>query len=220
MPRTLKRPIGAPTGIDSIVAYTDERIPITASERLCEVLRTGDFVHAACEAAHIDQSTYYGWLAKGADAARKFAAGERLNANERRYAEFVTTARDAETEGRRRILGAISTHATTGAVVVTKTKKLDARGKVIERTIREEHRPADPSSAQWMAERRWPKDWNRRQQLEVSGPEGGPIKIESPLADLMSRLDAMDRREQAAIDTTSHELGAPADEEEAPDGVG
>src|SRR6185369_9192166 len=165
MPRTMKRPVGAPSTIDDIVAHTPEGIPVTASERLCEVLRTGDFVHAACEAAHIDQSTYYGWLAKGADAARKRAAGDRLTANDRRYMEFVTMAREAEIEGRRRILGAIQAHATTGAVVVTLTKKLDGRGKVIERTIREEHRPSDPASAQWIAERRWPKDSNRRQQL-------------------------------------------------------
>jgi hypothetical protein len=214
MPRTMKRPVGAPSKIDEIVVYTPDGIPVTAQDRLCEVLRTGDFVHAACEAAHIDQSTYYGWLAKGADAARKIAAGERVTANERRYAEFVTLARDAETEGRQRIVGAIASHATTGAVVVTKTKKLDARGKVIERTIREEHRPSDPSSAQWMAERRWPKDWNRRQQLEVSGPEGGPIKIESPLADLMSKLDAMDRREQA-IDVAAREVDEDGGETDA-----
>lgn len=212
MPRTLKRPVGAPSGVDDIVAYTDERIPITASERICEILRTGDFVHAACAAAGVNESTYYGWLAKGAAAVTKHATGERLNANEKRYAVFTAQVRDAEQEGRQRVLGAISSSATVGSVQRTTTKKTDRRGKIIERTVREETRPPDVGAAQWIAERRWPKDWNRRQQLEVSGPEGGPIKVESPLASLMARLDAMDRREQAAIDTTAHELDPPDDD--------
>jgi|JI9StandDraft_2_1071091.scaffolds.fasta_scaffold74133_2 hypothetical protein len=31
----------------------------------------------------------------------------------------------------------------------------------------------------WFLERRWGKDWGRKERLEHSGPRGGPIKIEA-----------------------------------------
>lgn len=209
MPRTLKRPVGAPTTIDDIVHYTEDGIPVTAAERIIQVLETGEFLHAACVAAATDGSTLNQWIDKGSDAARKRGRGERLTANERRYLAFALEVGAAQARGRERIIGSISAAAAGAVKKITQTKK-DKDGNVVETIERTEELPGDVNAAQWIAERRWNRDWGRRQQLEVTGAEGGPVQVQSPLVDLVAALDAMDRRGRA-IEGMAREL-EPSDE--------
>lgn len=217
----MKRPVGAPTSIDQIVAETTEGVPITAAERIISTLETGEYVHAAAQAASITVSVYYEWVAAGAAAHRKHAAGERLTANEKRYAQFASDVAAAQAEGRARILGAIHGAAVGGAVRKTITTKTIGQGTdndpIVETTVKEETLAPDVQAATWMAERKWPKDWGRRQQIEVTGEDGGPIRVSSPLAELVAITDQMERR-AAALDVASREIApAPAEPPAVPD---
>lgn len=220
MPRTMKRPVGTPTSIDQIVAETAEGVPITAAERIISTLETGEYVHAAAQAALITVSTFYEWVNEGAAAHKKRAAGERLTANEKRYAQFASDVAAAQAEGRARILGAIHGAAVGGAIRRTTTVKTIGTGEgsdpIVETTIKEETLAPDVQAATWMAERKWPKDWGRRQQIEVTGEDGGPIRVSSPLAELVAITDQMERR-AAALDVASREI-APAPPAPAPPG--
>jgi transposase len=70
-------------------------------------------------------------------------------------------------------------------------------------------------AAAWMLERRWPQDFARRQALEMSGPDGGPIETASRPAELSDEelRDAL----RARLTTPSEDgaaaeaAGAPAD---------
>lgn len=205
----MKRPVGAPTSIDAIVAETPEGVPITAAERIISTLETGEYVHAAAQAALITVTTYYEWVNEGAAAHKKHAEGQRLTANEKRYAQFASDVAAAQAEGRARILGAIHGAAVGGAIRRTTITKTIGQGEgldpVVEITTKEETLAPDVQAATWMAERKWPKDWGRRTQVEITGEDGGPIRIVSPLAEMVAITDQMDRR-ASALEASAREL--------------
>lgn len=210
MPRTMKRPIGRPTTIDDIVAYTDDGIPITAAERIIRTLETGEYLAAAVDAALTDGHTVRTWIDTGGEAARKKSRGERLTANERRYLAFALEVEAAQTRGRERLVSALANGATVGAVKTSTTVKTDKNGDVIETVERTENIPPDLGIALEMVARRWPREWGRKEQIEVTGEGGGPVQVASPLIELVGMIDAMDRRSHA-IEAMSREL-APGDE--------
>lgn len=49
----------------------------------------------------------------------------------------------------------------------------------------------DWRAAAWYAERNNPKKWGRRQAIEVSGPDGGPIQVASPVERVRGEIGAM-----------------------------
>lgn len=210
MPRTMKRPIGRPTTIDDIVAYTDDGIPVTAAERIIRTLETGEYLTAACDAALTDGSTVRQWIDAGAEAARKRSRGDRLTANERRYLAFSLEVEASQARGRERLITALANGATVGAVKTSTSVKTNKNGDVIETIERTENIPPDLGIALEMVARRWPKEWGRKEQIEVTGEGGGPVQVASPLVEIVGMLDAMDRRHHA-IEAMSREL-APADE--------
>lgn len=203
MPRTMKRPVGAPTTIDDIVAYTSDGIPVTCGERIISAVRSGSYVEVACGYAGIERVTLLGWITAASEASRKKAAGHRLTANETRYLRFASALYVAENEAEATEIERIYDMGKNGRQLTTVTTLKDDAGKITgtQETVREI--PPSDRAATWHAERRWSHRWNRRQQIEVSGVgDDRPSRVESPLADLMQTLDAMDRRTRA-IETTS-----------------
>lgn len=213
-----RRPTGAPHALDRIVGNV-AGVPVTAEERVLDAIRFGNFIDAAAGVADVDRTVLHDWLAKGATANRKAAEGKRLTASEHRYAAFANKLYQAEAEAEVREVSGIYRVGVGGGEVTTRTT-VTTRGEdgktSTSETVKVQELPPDPRAMQWHAERRWASKWNRRQQIEVSGPEGGPIKVESPLASLMSTLDAMERR-QHSIDTAGREVGPV---EEVPDDGG
>jgi hypothetical protein len=216
MPRTMRRPIGIPTSIDDIVSYTDEGVPVTAGQRIIQILETGDTLHSAAHAAHIQVSTIQDWVENGAAAANKRSKGVRLTANERRWLAFSTEVGAAQARARERYLRTIYEDGTQGTTRRSTSTKTDASGAVVETVERVEQIPPNPVTAQWMLERRWWRDFGRHQQLEVTGPDGGPMQVTSPLSEIMAALDAMDRRGRA-IETMGREV-EPGEGDDGPDG--
>lgn len=213
----MRRPIGIPTSIDDIVHYSEDGIPVTAGQRIIQILETGDTLHSAAHAAHIQITTIQDWVENGAAAAKKRSQGIRLTANERRWLAFSTEVGAAQARARERYLGTIYDDATQGTTRSMKTTKTNQSGDVVETIERVEQIPPNPVTAQWMLERRWWRDFGRHQQLEVTGPEGGPMQVTSPLSEILSALDAMDRRGRA-IETMGREVEAVEDGDDGPDG--
>lgn len=199
-----RRPPGRLHALDRIVSTRGDGIPVTVEERILDEIRHGSFIDAAAGAAGIERSTFYDWLKDGASAHQKQARGVRLTASERRYATFASAVYEAEHDAETREVGGIYRLGVGGGSVTETTTVTDPDGKETVRvTVKE--LPPNLQAMAWHAERRWAAKWNRRQQIEVSGPEGGPIQVESPLADVMAQLDAMDRR-QRSIDARSREV--------------
>lgn len=212
-----RRPPGAPHALDRIVGHNNG-IPVTAEERILDAIRFGNFIEAAAQVAQVDRVTLQGWLANGAAAHRKRADGKRLTASEYRYAEFSSKLYEAEAEAEVREISGVYRVGVGGGQVTTTTTTTDPDGRR-STTVKVQELPPNPSAMQWHAERRWASKWNRREQIEVSGPEGGPIRVESPLASLLSTLDAMERR-SGSIEASSRETVDGAPEEVRDDAEG
>lgn len=196
------RPVGAPTAIDDVVAYLDG-LPITAGERIISHVARGSYVEAAAAAVNLELHVLYEWMRKGADANRKRATGKALGANEKRFAWFASELVKAEGTAEAEAIGTIYDLGRGGLPHVIETVKVRViKGKddapdveeEIERTTRTETLAPNAAALTWHADRRWSKRWTRRSQIEISGVDGGPIQVESPLAGLMGQLAAMDRR--------------------------
>lgn len=195
--KAFRRPTGAPTKIDDIVAHVNGE-PITVAERIVSALSAGAYIETAAASADVDKVTLYDWLKKGAKANTKRASGKALGANEKRYAEFANEVARAEAEAELIDLGELARVARGGHKRVTTTTKVDQAGRV-ETVTREEVAEPNVAALTWRLERRWVPRWGRRQLLEITGADGGPVKVDSPLTGLMGDLDAMERRQQAAV---------------------
>ncbi len=204
----LARAPGGPIGLDWIVRHDDDGLPVTAEEHILSRLRMGAFLHEALEGAHVRPSVYYDWIRKGSEAETKQAEGRKVNVNERRYIQFGRDVARANDEARTRVIGTIVGMAIGGLqqTTVTRKERVDGDGHpVTETTTKTETLAPNVQAATWLAERRWAKDWNRREQVELSGPDGGPIKVASAIAALDQELEQTARRKQAAIAVTSTE---------------
>lgn len=54
--------------------------------------------------------------------------------------------------------------------------------------------PRHWTAAAWMLERRWPDRWAKRDRVEHTGKDGGPIKTEQVLHELDERMDELAKR--------------------------
>lgn len=185
----------------------------TRGERIVQAIRTGAYVETAAAAADVDKGTLYDWLKAGARAHSKRADGKRLSANEKRYAEFASAVHRAEAEAELDDIDGLHKLARGGLVVEVKTTTSKA-GDVVAETVREETLAPNVPALMWRLERRHPDRWGRRQAIEVGGiGDAGVGKVASPLAVLMSELDAMDRRQHDALAATGAvETALPAQE--------
>jgi transposase len=91
----------------------------------------------------------------------------------------------------------------------------DSQHELLRRIWAAAEQPDRWQAAAWMLERRWPQDFARRQALEMSGPDGGPIETATRPAELSDEelRDAL----RARLTTPSEDgaaaeaAGAPAD---------
>lgn len=208
-----RRPQGAPSAIDDVVAVVDGA-PITASERILSAISAGSYVETAAAAAGVDKGTFYDWLKSGARANAKQLEGKRLTANERRFANFSNAVAQAEADAEIRDVELTDQLARGGYVIETKTTTRKGTDTVAE-TIREETAAPNAAAVMWRLERRHPDRWGRRQAIEVGGiGDAGVGKVASPLGILLGELDAMDRRQREALaETGAVEEALPASTE-------
>ena len=130
-------------------------------ERICSLVRAGNFRETACAAAGIASRTLRVWLRKAREAEVKAEKGERLTPADTRHLEFGEALERAEAECEARDIMLIGAAA-----------------------------KEDWKAAAWRVERRGAKRWGFKQKLEHSGPEGGPISIDAR-ASVLQKLKAL-----------------------------
>ena len=119
----------------------------------------------ACQAAGINQTTYYNWKRRG------------LEAKSGRYFQFVKACQDAEAIAEKVLIERLQERAVND-VVITKEHVVRERNRegdmvVTKEETHTETRPAPWQIDAWLAERRNPERWGRRvvdQNIKVTEP--------------------------------------------------
>lgn len=184
---------GQPFALDRIVLERDG-VPVTAEQRIIEILATGASVEAAAGSIGIRRPQLHKIIGDGVKARtlvledKASLPGEHDEDDHRypppldnrqlrllRFADAVDDARDrwltsAETR--------IEQATRPGKRTRTTTKK-DARGRKIETIEVEETTDPDMATLRWRLERHpASRDHYRPPRTELSGPDGGPITLD------------------------------------------
>ena len=116
---------------------------------ICSLSAQGFTRKGITEAVGIDESTFYDWQGKGDAAVAKENRGGKLTENELRYAKFKREFTKAQVLFKRLHLANIKKHS--------------ARSW---------------QSSAWLLERTFPEEYGRtKQDLEISGKDGGPVNV-------------------------------------------
>jgi hypothetical protein len=183
-----RRP-GRPSKIDDVIGQRNGA-PWTVFDQVVETMATGGYIETAAAMAGIHKGTIYEWLKIGTDAARRMNAGTvapaKLTDHEWRCIEFADAVRAAEAEAEMRSLILLAQIAEGGLQAKTTTRKVEIVNgpnntrveREVERTEKVETLLPNAQVLEWRLERRHPQKYGR-QVHEISGPDGGPIPIES-----------------------------------------
>lgn len=162
--------------------------------QIVAALATGVTEDAACRTVSLHPSVYYRWKQRGRLAETHWT---RLTPEQQRlevlYKEFYEAVTRAWHQSHTRLAGAVLSaavpHETVERIVVRK-----ANGEVEETT--RTRREWDWRAAMTILERRFPEDWGKRDRVEVSGPDGGPVQVEAAavqaLREKVDRLRAVE----------------------------
>lgn len=146
------------------------------ADQILQAIRAGNYLQTAAQYAGIGTTTLYRWL-------------ERANnpdEQDPRYREFRDRLERARAEAEVRVVATVL-KGIVGGAVVRETRRTLPNGTV------EEDRQVAPPDARTGLEflsRAFPANWARRQALEVTGADGGPIQVErsSSVESLAERL--------------------------------
>lgn len=164
--------------MDKVVAEVNGQ-PITAAEQMLSSIRAGNYVETAAAAAGIAKETYYEWLRVAANARAKHG---RPTKHEARCIEFSDAVAAAAAQSEAMQVSLLEQLSRGGIEIATTTVKIDKDGNAIETTTKTEHTLPDVRAITWRLERRFSKRWGQRGSLEVTGADGGAIKVETDTA--------------------------------------
>jgi transposase len=116
--------------------------------RIIEALTSGNYVETAAAYAGVTKQSFYTWKARGELERSRVVAGEEPNAAETIFADFLDAVEKAQATAQVRNVALIQRAATDTW-----------------------------QAAAWWLERTRPKDWGRKVQTEVSGPDGGAVQV-------------------------------------------
>lgn len=176
-------------------------------ESILRAISHGATVENAAQAAGISPSTYHAWIARGRQAAQTREETGDLPDTERPFLEFLEAATRAHARGEVFNAALLRKIAEGGYIVKTRTKRYrdPGTGQLIEET-EDDYAPPDLRAVQFYLERRHPAGWGKATQVEVSGPEGGPIPMGVPgglgaLADrIVANMRAIEAGNLDAVD--------------------
>jgi hypothetical protein len=133
-----------------------------AQERILEAIKAGNYNETAAKYAGIAVSTFYGWMERGRRERDRIAAlGGEPDAKEVTFLDFMEAVEKAEAESEVRDVAIIARAAATGTW----------------------------QAAAWRLERKHPRKYGRFDRSEVSGPEGGPVRIDVSTEDLERKIN-------------------------------
>jgi hypothetical protein len=133
-------------------------------ERLIHALEQGATYEAAATYAGIHVSTLHRWIARADDPDSDSAYRELRNAVERARAKLQTD-----------LLECVLETVRGGALIKETTRTFPNGDELTER----QYAPPDGRLGLELLSRLWPRDFARRNALEVTGADGGPIQIAS-----------------------------------------
>lgn len=142
---------------------------MAARRAVIAALRTGATRSAASAAGQISRETFYQWLADDVNENTPYRVEIDGEATEERIT-FPDAVRRAEDEAEFRYAATLRKAATEAEVIDT----YDRAGNLIRRVTK-----YDWKAAAWWLERRRKESWRPPAQVEVSGPDGGPVKTET-----------------------------------------
>lgn len=124
-------------------------------ERIVSAIRAGNYLETAAAYAGVTTQTLHSWRVRATKERESIASGNEARENESKFLDFLDAVERARAEAEVRTVALIQQAA-----------------------------PNSWQAAAWYLERSHPKRWARREKVEMSGPEGGPITLQG-LAELM-----------------------------------
>lgn len=151
---------------------------------ICRFIEAGNWFEVSCRLAGINEETGNVWLKLG-------RTGQQQGKNKpqpihKQFAEAVQTAVDRREAAlamqiRKSAQGGTKTHVATKTVTKPDGTKVEERVESLQ--------PPDWRAAAWILERTAPDRWGK-QRLEVTGADGGPVKIQNQPVNLSGLTDA------------------------------
>lgn len=188
---------------------------LTVIDAVVDTIEGMGFLHDAAARVGVVVETVREWRKVGVRANADVTASRRtwskLSAHEKRCAELATRMAQADATARMRLLDIASGLAVGGAEVVETTTKAvqvnEGDPMITEITTRTSRTLPSPATVTWLLQHRWPADFARN-RLELSGPDGGAIPIDTSSA--RDRItNALDELAANAASTDGH-AGATA----------
>jgi len=215
MPRrdTLTKRRGRPS------ALTDR----TAETIIAAILR-GTHINTACHLAGVGTTTFYRWMEKADRVDYAIDQGQPYDKADLHYRDFRDAMLDARAQAADRMVDVVQ-RAAVGGYVVDEHVALDGNGNVVRNddgTVVMERKFASPDGRLALAYLKvaQPAEWGGNpSRVELSGPSGGPMQVESgePDGDTVSRLAsrlkaAMDQRAAEEVEREVRNAALPAGE--------
>lgn len=162
---------------------------LTVIDAIVDTIEGMGFLHDAAARVGVVVETVREWRKVGvranADIHQKRRTWSKLSAHEQRCAELATRMAGADATARMRLLDIARGLAVGGAEVVETTTKAvqvnEGDPLITEITTRTSRTLPSPATVTWLLQHRWPADFART-RLEVSGPDGGAIPIDTTSA--------------------------------------
>jgi hypothetical protein len=140
--------------------------------KIIEEVENGNYIETAAGAAGIDESTIYNWLKRGRDVAERVAEFRDENPESEATIEEIGGLIGAR-DGR-----GFSQYDLDCVEFLDElmTARKRAEAKAVKNIRR--HASKDWRAEAWYLARCYPERYSERRQVEVSGPEQGPIRVE------------------------------------------
>jgi hypothetical protein len=129
-------------------------------EAITNALRNGAYIDHAAQAAGISTRTYHGWMERGRTERDRINAGLAPDPDEAPFVQLLHSVERAQSEAAVDLLGEIANHARNGTW----------------------------QAAAWILERKFPRQWGRFDRSEVTGAEGGPVRLDVSTEDLERKV--------------------------------
>lgn len=146
-------------------------------DAIVTALRAGNYIDDAAAYAGVHKRSVFAWLEKGRNADEADEQGLPLTPNERLYQHFLHAVETARSQAVVRNVAIIQQAAQT-----------------------------QWQAAAWFLERTNPRKWGRHETVEITGEDGGPIRVEQSakvtLAEKFAAVEAVARR---YVDTVATE---------------
>lgn len=162
-------------------------------DRIVSAVRAGNYLTTAAALAGVSTSSVYRWLEKAEE------PGSR-----KEYREFRDALARARAEAEARVVATIMRGVTGGAVVKEVTRTLPNGAVETERQVA----PPNPREGLEFLSRAFPDRWARRQALEVTGADGGPLRVEHSAG-----IAALAERLRASLDELADEQAGGGEED-------